>query len=280
MSHEIAIKQPNAAELMRQATDVAGVSREIVLKTACNIKGRKYVKIEGWQAIAVAHGCILSARDVEKVDTGIRAIGEVRRIDSGVVIATAEGFVGFSEATWGNREEYAQRAMAQTRAMSRAARSAFAHVVVMIDSNLSTTPFEEVPEEGYSHALPAKNPIHSDSQDAESPKTKEAKSKAADPLNNKYLNGKWKDVVCCFGKKGGPLRGKLLGTLPRKDLAYLRDNYKATPWNGVISPESIELEEALKAYAIERQIEKDRAEVVQEEPEDVSTVLEKDNIPF
>jgi hypothetical protein len=58
--------------------------------------------------------------------------------------------VGFSEKTWGNREEYAQRAMAQTRAISRACRSAFAFVVTMMDAGLETTPAEEVPSEGFS----------------------------------------------------------------------------------------------------------------------------------
>jgi hypothetical protein len=39
--------------------------------------------------------------------------------------------------------------MAQTRAISRACRSAFAHVVVMMDAGLSTTPAEEVPLGGF-----------------------------------------------------------------------------------------------------------------------------------
>lgn len=156
--NEIVVKEPSPADLMRRATDVAGVSKEIVLKTACNIKGKKYVKIEGWQAIAVAHGCILSARDVEKLESGFRAIGEVRRIDNGAVIATAEGFVGNDESTWGSRDEYAKRAMAQTRAMSRAGRSAFAHVVVMIDEKLSTTPYEEIPEDSSNEHTPKGKP--------------------------------------------------------------------------------------------------------------------------
>lgn len=150
----------NPGELMRMATDCAGVSREIVLKTAVNIQGRKYVKVEGWQAIAVAHGCVASSRDVEIVKGGVRAIGEVRRMSDGVLIATAEGFVGEDEPVWfggksakgqelPKRAEYAIRAMAQTRSISRACRSAFAHVVVLIDSNLSTTPAEEVPPGGF-----------------------------------------------------------------------------------------------------------------------------------
>lgn len=77
----------------------------------------------------------------------------------GQVIATGEGFVGEDEPTWyggqsrgktlPKRPDYAIRAMAQTRAISRACRSAFAHVVVMIDAGLSTTPAEEVPEGGF-----------------------------------------------------------------------------------------------------------------------------------
>lgn len=147
------------AEVYRASTDAASLCREIVVKTAQAIQGRKYVKVEGWQAIAVAHGCAAGARDVERIDGGVRAVGEVRRMSDGQVIATAEGFVGEDEPTWfggkaGNkmlpkRADYAIRAMAQTRAISRACRSAFAHVVVLIDAGLSTTPAEEVPVGGF-----------------------------------------------------------------------------------------------------------------------------------
>jgi hypothetical protein len=151
------------AVMMRQATDVAGVSAEIVKKTAVTISGRKHVRVEGWQAIAIAHGCMLSARDVNRIEGGVRAMGEVRRMSDGALLATAEGFVGDDEKTWAGRAEYAKRAMAQTRAMSRAARSAFAHVVVMIDSEMSTTPAEEIPEEEHK---PAKAPEQPETQPA------------------------------------------------------------------------------------------------------------------
>lgn len=147
----------------RQSTDAAGLCRDIVVKTAKLIQGRKFVSVEGWQAIAIAHGCAAGARGVEKVEGGVRAVGEVRRMSDGQVIATAEGFVGEDEPTWyggetvsygkrkvlPKRADYAIRAMAQTRAISRACRSAFAHVVVMIDEGLSTTPAEEVPDGGF-----------------------------------------------------------------------------------------------------------------------------------
>lgn len=147
--NQLAIANNGVATHIRQATDVAGACREIVKATAQRIGNKDYVRVEGWQSIAVAHGCVASARDVEKVDGGVRCIGEVRRMDTGAVIATAEGFVGDDEPMWANRPTYAKRAMCQTRAISRACRSAFAHVVVLIDRNLSTTPAEEVPHGGF-----------------------------------------------------------------------------------------------------------------------------------
>ena len=133
----------------RAATDAAALCKEIVTATACTIQKRKYVRVVGWQAIAVAQGCVASSGDVERIEGGIRAIGTVRRGTDGVVIASAEGFVGDDESTWGKRQEYAKRAMAQTRAISRACRSAFAHVVVMMNAGLETTPAEEIPEGGF-----------------------------------------------------------------------------------------------------------------------------------
>lgn len=147
-------------EAYRASTNAASICKDIVVQTATTIQGRKYVGVEGWQAIAIAHGCAAGSRDVERVEGGVRAIGEVRRMSDGALIATAEGFVGEDEETWfggtnkwgkvvPKRNDYAIRAMAQTRAISRACRSAFAHVVVMMNAGLATTPAEEVPHGGF-----------------------------------------------------------------------------------------------------------------------------------
>ena len=158
---EVAIINRGGAnvEAYRASTEAAEICKEIVVATSSNIQGRRYVAVEGWQAIAIAHGCALSAKDVERVEGGVRAIGEVRRMSDGQLIATAEGFVGEDEPTWfggvsksgrtkgqmlPKRDDYAIRAMAQTRAMSRAGRTAFAHVVVMMKAGLATTPAEEM----------------------------------------------------------------------------------------------------------------------------------------
>jgi len=153
-----ALVQSNA-EAYRASTDAASLCRDIVVAAATTIQGRRYVSVEGWQAIAVAHGCAAGAEDVEAVEGGVRARGVVRRMSDGVIISTAEGFVGEDEPTWyggqvrgktlPKRPDYAIRAMAQTRAISRACRSSFAHVVLLMNAGLSTTPAEEVPHEGF-----------------------------------------------------------------------------------------------------------------------------------
>lgn len=143
----------SGAELYRTSTDAANLCKEIVAASAKNIQGKRYVMVEGWMSIAIAHGCFASAGTVERVNDpegpGYKATGYVRRADTGAIIAEAEGFVGDDEKTWASRAVYARRAMAQTRAISRACRSAFAHVVVMMKAGLETTPAEEVPHEGF-----------------------------------------------------------------------------------------------------------------------------------
>lgn len=170
MTTELATREQGGAMTFRQATDAASLCKAIVTETAVKIGGRRYVRVEGWQAIAVAHGCVASAGGVERIQGGVRAIGEVKRASDGMVLSSAEGFVGDDEATWGKREEYAKRAMAQTRAISRACRSAFAHVVVLMNAGLETTPAEEVPSGGFIDAevreSRPRQPEHRDRQPA------------------------------------------------------------------------------------------------------------------
>ena len=145
--NDLTIQENNPIANIKKSTDVAGACKEIVSRTSIKIQNRKYVPVEGWMAIATAHGCNLSATDVKQVDGGISARGLVRRISDGIILGEAEGFVGDDEKTWANRPLFARRAMAQTRAMSRAARSVFAHVVVLMDAGLETTPAEEMGHE-------------------------------------------------------------------------------------------------------------------------------------
>lgn len=128
---------------MRTATDAAAACREIVLRTVMELQGKKYVKVEGWASIAAVYGCTPSIREVIEEERGIRAIADLRT-HAGQVIATAEGFCGLDEPRWAHQPMYARRGMAQTRAVSRVCRTAFAFVVTLI-GGLETTPAEEMP---------------------------------------------------------------------------------------------------------------------------------------
>jgi len=136
----------------RHNSAAAAACKEIVMRTAQNIQGHRYIKVEGWQAIANTMGYFVGASDaVREYDPsgkhiGWTAKGFVRDRD-GRTIATGDGYVGKDEKRWGTAAEYACRAMAQTRAQSRASRGCFAFIAVMIDPSLKTTPAEEIIDE-------------------------------------------------------------------------------------------------------------------------------------
>lgn len=216
MTDQIVVHNSNGVSShIRQATDVAGACRAIVQATAQKIGNGNYVRVEGWQSIAVAHGCVASARDVERVEDGWRCIGEVRRMDTGQVISTAEGFLGDDESLWAKRPTYAKRAMCQTRAISRACRSAFAHIVVLIDSKLSTTPAEEVPFGGFEDKQ-----LNTDKYEEPSPaEAKEITAKLVDEKTTEDSTPK--DAVIGFGKN----KGKSV-----RELARTSDGFSYLMW--------------------------------------------------
>lgn len=211
--NQIATTNNQVAILARQSSDVAGACREIVKATAQRIGNRDYVRVEGWQAIAVAHGCVASAKGVEKVDGGFRCIGEVRKMENGQVISQAEGFVGDDETMWAGRPEYARRAMVQTRAISRACRSAFAHIVVLIDRNLSTTPAEEVPHGGFED-------INTDKYEAPVKAPEKFAEKIVAQVTNEKIGGA-RDMVLNFGKHKGSTLREIAAFPSGKGLDYL-----------------------------------------------------------
>jgi len=237
-SNSLTVVENKPQDLVRRSSDVAGLCKEIVVRTAMQIQGRKYVKVEGWQSIATAHGCIVGSKDVERVQGGFRAIGELRRGSDGVLLASAEGFVGEDEPTWfggqtpngktlPKRPDYAIRAMCQTRAISRVCRAAFAHVVVLMDAGLSTTPAEEVPEGGFTDVEVVKTPMPSPVHTYKPIDTVEQAVKAIEAMseNEKVVPAvDWRDVIVPFGKN----KGIPLGELNEKSLVWYCENFKVT----------------------------------------------------
>lgn len=275
MSNEISIQNEAALEMQR-TNNVADVCRDIVRKTVKNIHGKDYVQVEGWQSIATAHGCVAGSdapvylKDVP--EKGYQARGYITHIATGKVISTAYGFVGDDEVAWANRPAYARQAMAQTRAISRACRSAFAHVVVMMDDNLQVTPAEEVPDEGFNNTN--YNPSN-------------AQQHAKDIMAN-VADGHWAGVVIPFGKN----KGKRLGELSPNSLKWYFENYQPREYpegSGKFSDRDIELRTALNTWGEENGLELPQEEVA-ETPAIVKEVAESitvesvndtsDEVPF
>lgn len=140
----LAITDTSPDQMRQRAMAVAKAAEKIVLACTQNIQGRRYVKVDGWQAVANTYGCVASAGHVEKVDGGWVAHATVKHLGTGQVVAEGEGFVGEDEKMWMGRPLFARRSMAQTRAIGRACRAAFAFIIPMIDAGLSTTPAEEM----------------------------------------------------------------------------------------------------------------------------------------
>jgi len=233
MTNELATTTNQAQLNHRQATDVAGLCRDIVVKTSQPIQGRKYVRVEGWQSIAAAHGCIASIDSVTETDEGVIAVASLLD-SSGNVRGKAEGYVGKDEKLWAARPKYAQRAMAQTRAISRVCRSAFAHVVVLMDAGLETTPAEEIPVESETPVAEAK-PVKSYTP-APKPVQEVAHTEASDGES-------WRNAVIHFGKN----KGKALGYLPENTLRWYQNEWQPQPWQGEMKTSDLELRAALDA---------------------------------
>ena len=228
MTNEL-ITQNQAAIAMQKGNNVADVCRELVNKTAVTIQQNRYVKVEGWQSIATAHGCIAGSNEPVRVDGddgGYKAEGYVRHMDTGEILSTAWGFVGDDELQWQSRPVYARMAMAQTRAISRACRSAFAHVVTLIDENIKTTPAEEVPAEGFPDDKPKAKP----------------RPKSA-PAAVNVPKGAWSDCVLHFGKN----KGTRLGDMTPHQLGWYVENWKPNP-DYELRQEDTDLVQALEEY--------------------------------
>lgn len=140
-------EQEAPAGVMGRGAAVAAACRQIVLSTTMDLRGKKYIRAEGWQALAAANGLSPRISMVEELGNGdIRAVCDLIRLSDGETVASSEGFVGTDEPMWQGRPRYARRGMAQTRATSRACRSALAWIVPLLDADLSTTPAEEIEE--------------------------------------------------------------------------------------------------------------------------------------
>jgi hypothetical protein len=110
-----------------------------------NIQGKNYMCVGGGIAVANAMGYAVSVSEVtyDKAMAVYQATAELRDSTTGVLVATAVGYVGDDEARWAKGPAYARLSMTQTRAEAKLLRANFGSVYVLLGAS-TDTPAEEM----------------------------------------------------------------------------------------------------------------------------------------
>lgn len=152
--NEIVAAPPANLFNVEKPTDVLRQAYAVAQPLATAIKGadltvkisqRDYVRVEGWTMLGSMLGVfpiVVSTTptyghigfgptgEPQEGPTGWEAVVEARTL-SGAVVGRAEAQCTRSERMWAGRDDYALRAMAQTRATSRALRGPLGFVVAL-----------------------------------------------------------------------------------------------------------------------------------------------------
>ena len=131
-------------EVVRQTTLVADALADVLRKKKlfASIQGKNYVTVDGWQLLGSMLGVYPVCVWTKELEDGWEARVEARTRD-GAVVGAAEAECRRSERAWANRDSYALRSMAQTRATSKALRQPLGFVVKL--AGYESTPSEEIP---------------------------------------------------------------------------------------------------------------------------------------
>jgi hypothetical protein len=122
------------------ATPLANLIKKQKLFTP--IQGKAFVRVEGWSLLGNLVGVFAVCVWTRKLENGWEARVEART-KYGEVVGAAEAMCLRSEKSWAQRDEYALRSMAQTRATSKALRQPLGFVMQL--AGFETTPAEEIP---------------------------------------------------------------------------------------------------------------------------------------
>jgi hypothetical protein len=139
-----------SAILTRQ-TDLARTLAEVVRKQNLIVKiGQgEHVRVEGWTFLGSLLGVFPVVEWTREVVRDEQIVGWEARVEartrSGEVVGAGEAECLRSENTWKNRDDYALRSMAQTRAVSKALRMPLGFVMQLAGFN--PTPAEEMPHD-------------------------------------------------------------------------------------------------------------------------------------
>lgn len=138
-------RSSDPAEQLAEARERARVLVEVVREQglAKKLGGQKeHVQVEAWQFLGSQFGLIADIEWTKELEDGWEARAALIRLADGAVLTHADAECRRAESNWKNRDSYAIRSMAQTRAVSKVFRNALSSVMVM--AGFSGTPAEEM----------------------------------------------------------------------------------------------------------------------------------------
>lgn len=134
------------ASVIEKATEAADALAAVIEQKQLYalIQQRKHVNVEGWTLLGSMLGVFPVIEWSRPTDDGweARATAQTR---SGEVIGAAEAMCSRREKAWKNRDDYALRSMAQTRAVSKALRHPLGFIMTL--AGYEATPEAEIPKE-------------------------------------------------------------------------------------------------------------------------------------
>ena len=135
-------------DVIKIGTDVAKGIAAIIedRQLFVNIQGKNHVLVEGWTTMAA----MLGVSPVEEScvpyptenPTGWEATVKLIRVSDGQIIGRGSAICTRGERSWANRDEYAIKSMAITRACGKSCRLAFSWIIQL--AGYSPTPAEEM----------------------------------------------------------------------------------------------------------------------------------------
>ncbi len=129
--------------VIEKATALATALKRVIVDQGLTstISGQEYVRVEGWTLLGTLLGVFPVCLWTRPMEHGWEARVEARTL-SGAIVGAAEAQCLRSETNWANREDFAVRSMAQTRATAKALRLPLGYVIKM--AGYETTPAEEM----------------------------------------------------------------------------------------------------------------------------------------
>jgi hypothetical protein len=131
------------AVVIQKATQVAVALKDVIRsqKLISNISGKEYPRCEAWTLLGTMLGVFPVTVWTKEVEGGWEARVEARTRD-GSIIGAAEALCLRSERNWANRDSFALRSMAQTRATAKCLRMPLGFVMTL--AGYEATPAEEM----------------------------------------------------------------------------------------------------------------------------------------